>query len=30
MIRSWLKDWPWQTVVAINAGLCREKRALHI
>lgn len=29
MIRPWLKDWPWQTVVAINAGLCREKQALH-
>ena len=25
----WLKDWPWETVVAINAGLCREKNALH-
>jgi hypothetical protein len=29
MIRAWLKDWPWQTVVAINAGLCKEKHALH-
>lgn len=25
----WLKDWPWNTVVAINAALCKEKRALH-
>ena len=23
------KDWPWETVVTINSGLCREKRALH-
>lgn len=29
MKRQWLKDWPWQTVVAINAGLCKEKSALH-
>ncbi|HXA45873.1 MAG TPA: hypothetical protein VNZ25_10230 [Candidatus Angelobacter sp.] len=29
MTRTWLKDWPWQTVVAINAGLCKEKKALH-
>jgi hypothetical protein len=29
MKRSWLKDWPWQTVVVINAGLCKEKKALH-
>jgi hypothetical protein len=29
MTRSWLKDWPWETVVAINAGLCQEKKALH-
>jgi hypothetical protein len=29
MKRHWLKDWPWQTVVAINAGLCKEKKALH-
>ncbi len=29
MKRLWLKDWPWQTVVVINAGLCKEKQALH-
>jgi hypothetical protein len=29
MKKHWLKDWPWQTVVAINAGLCKEKKALH-
>jgi hypothetical protein len=29
MKRLWLKDWPWETVVTINAGLCREKKALH-
>jgi hypothetical protein len=29
MKRLWLQDWPWETVVAINAGLCKEKKALH-
>jgi hypothetical protein len=29
MKKRWLKDWPWQTVIAINAGLCKEKNALH-
>ena len=29
MKKRWLKDWPWQTVVTINAGLCKEKKALH-
>lgn len=29
MKRQWLKDWPWETVVTINAGLCKEKNALH-
>jgi hypothetical protein len=29
MKRQWLKDWPWETVVMINAGLCQEKKALH-
>jgi len=29
MKRHWLKDWPWETVVTINAGLCQEKNALH-
>jgi hypothetical protein len=29
MKRQWLKDWPWTTVVTINAGLCQEKKALH-
>jgi hypothetical protein len=30
MKRRWLKDWPWQTVAAINAGLCKEKSAGRI
>ena len=29
MKRHWLKDWPWETVVTINSGLCQEKKALH-
>jgi hypothetical protein len=29
MKKRWLKDWPWDTVVTINAGLCKEKNALH-
>jgi len=29
MTQRWLKDWPWETVVIINAGLCKEKNALH-
>jgi hypothetical protein len=29
MKRRWLQDWPWETVSAINAGLCKEKNALH-
>jgi hypothetical protein len=29
MKRRWLEDWPWETVVAINAGLCKERNALH-
>ena len=29
MKKRWLKDWPWQTVITINAGLCKEKNALH-
>ena len=29
MKKRWLKDWPWQTVITINAGLCKEKSALH-
>ena len=29
MKQLWLKDWPWETVVAINAGLCKQKSALH-
>jgi hypothetical protein len=29
MKQRWLRDWPWETVVAINAGLCKEKKALH-
>jgi hypothetical protein len=27
MKRRWLKDWLWETVVTINAGLCKEKKA---
>jgi hypothetical protein len=29
MKRRWLKNWPWETVVVINAGLCKEKNPLH-
>ena len=29
MKRRWLEDWPWETVVTINAGLCKQKKALH-
>src|SRR5258706_7080208 len=29
MIRTWLEAWPWESVVTINAGLCKEKNALH-
>jgi hypothetical protein len=29
MKRRWLEDWPWETVVTINAALCKEKKALH-
>jgi hypothetical protein len=29
MKRLWLRDWPWETVVTINATLCKEKKALH-
>lgn len=29
MKKQWLRDWPWQTVVTINAVLCKEKKALH-
>lgn len=29
MNKLWLAEWPWETVVAINAGLCKEKNALH-
>jgi hypothetical protein len=29
MKKVWLKDWPWTTVVTINAALCKEKQALH-
>jgi hypothetical protein len=29
MKRQWLKDWPWETVLTINAGLWQEKKALH-
>jgi hypothetical protein len=27
--QHWLKDWPWETVVVINAGLCKQRNALH-
>jgi hypothetical protein len=29
LTREWLKDVSWETVVAINAALCQNKRALH-
>ena len=29
MKKNWLKDWPWQTVVTINAALCQKRSALH-
>ena len=29
MTRAWLRDWPWETIEAINLGLCKEKKALH-
>jgi hypothetical protein len=29
MNKRWLEAWPWDTIVAINAGLCKEKNALH-
>jgi hypothetical protein len=29
MTRAWLEAWPWESVVTINAALCREKNALH-
>jgi hypothetical protein len=29
MKRRWLKDWPSPTVITINEGLCRQKKALH-
>ena len=29
MNREWFWDWPWESVLAINAALCQEKKALH-
>jgi hypothetical protein len=29
MKRRWLQDWPWETVVTINAGLCKQKNAFR-
>jgi hypothetical protein len=29
MNKLWLEEWPWETVVTVNAGLCKEKNALH-
>jgi len=29
MNKRWLEGWPWDTVVTINAALCKEKSALH-
>jgi hypothetical protein len=29
MNRKWLKDWPWESVLAINVALCKQKKALH-
>ncbi len=25
MQKEWLKHWPWETVIAVNAGLCKAK-----
>ena len=29
MNKLWLEDWPWDSVVTINAGLCKKRNALH-
>jgi hypothetical protein len=29
MNKAWFRDWPWETVTAINSGLCKEKNAVH-
>ncbi len=29
MNKAWLRDWPWETITAINLALCKEKNALH-
>ena len=29
MNKAWLRDWPWETITAINSGLCKKKNALH-
>src|SRR5437762_3442128 len=29
MNKAWLKDWPWETITAINSGPSKEKNALH-
>jgi hypothetical protein len=29
MNKLWLEQWPWDTVVTINAALCKEKNASH-
>jgi len=29
MTGAWFRDWPWETVAAINLALCKEKNALH-
>lgn len=29
MNRRWLEAWPWESVITVNAGLCKEKKALH-
>ncbi len=29
MNKRWLEAWPWDTVVTVNAGLCKQKNALH-
>jgi hypothetical protein len=29
MTQRWLKDWPWKTVMVINAGLCKEEDTLQ-
>ena len=29
MLKTWLAEFPWESVVALNAQLCAAKQALH-